>query len=228
MKVNRTRFLLLTAALAGGVGVGVGAGCTVNDTTNNGTDGGTQGDATGGDDSATGDSATGDSATGDSATDGGTEAATCDDTTGSAPDCAALVNSASDGGVNDGGTSCATNAAFATVCAAWVANLKSKVATNAANCAVALPSCESGAGLDTCLSAALNMSCADPTADAVCMSISATCADAGVTDAGISTTQCDTYVSGLNPTGRTALQACFTEGMCASDFGTCIATKFLP
>ena len=221
MKVNRSRFLLLTAALAGGTALVVnGAGCTINNTNTTGDGGTAQQDGSAGGDSSVGDGATGS----DSATDGGTEGSTCDDTVGTVPDCAALV----DAGVGDGGSSCTANTAFPAACAAWKANLKNKVAANAINCAIALPSCEGGAGLDTCLSTALNSSCADPSADAVCMSIAATCADAGAADAGISAMQCDTYVSGLNSAGRTALQTCFTEGMCASDFGTCIAAKFLP
>lgn len=224
MKVNRTRFLLLTAALAGGASLAAsGTGCTVNNTTTNG-DGGTQ-DGSAGGDSSVGDSSTGDSSTGDSSTsDSAADVATCDDTTGAVPDCAAIA----DAGVSDGGSSCTQNAAFPAVCAAWKANLKNKVAANAINCAIALPSCESGTGLDTCLSTALNSSCADPSADAVCMSIASTCSDAGALDAGISAMQCDTYVSGLNGAGRTALQTCFTEGMCAMDFGACIAAKFIP
>ncbi len=221
MKVNRSRFLLLTAALAGGTSLAATAigGCTVNNTNVNG-DGGTTQDGSVSD-GTTGDGATGDSATSDSSNnDGGT----CDDTTGSAPDCAALA----DAGAGDGGGTCVDNAAFVAACPVWAANLKPGVARKAVNCAVALPSCESGAGLDTCLSDALNQSCADTTADAVCMSIAATCADAGVMDAGVSPMTCDRYVSGLNAAGRTELTQCFAEsGGCTLDFSQCVAGRFL-
>jgi hypothetical protein len=200
MHVNRSRFLLLTAALAGG------AGCTINNT-NLPADGGTQDGSTGGD-ASSGDSSTGDSSTGDSSTgDGGT-----------APDCNAL----GDAGAGDGGTSCASNAAFGAACTAFGANLKPRVAKRAVDCAVALPSCESGAGLDTCLSSALAQACSDTTAATTCAAIASICGDAGA-DAGISATQCQQLLSGMTPTARAAIQTCFTEGACATDLAGCIA-----
>jgi hypothetical protein len=230
MNVSRNRFLLLTAALAGGSLAAYGVGCTIDNTNVTGDGGASQdasngSDGSSGDDSSSGDSSTdssADSATTDSG-DGGAEAS-CDDTTGTVPDCNALA----DGGVNnDGGTTCASGSAFPAACAAWVSQLKPGVARNAVNCAVALPSCESGAGLGDCLSTALNMSCADPSANAVCASIASTCGDGGV-DAGISTMQCDTYVSGMNQTGRDAITNCINNGSCSLDFPGCVELHLLP
>lgn len=213
MHVNRSRFLLLTAVLAGG------AGCTINNTTLPGGDGGTQ-DASAGD-SSTGDSSTGDSSTGDSSTgDGGTEASTCDDTTATVPDCNAL----GDAGVPDGSTSCTSNTSFGPACTAFGANLKPRVAKRAIDCAVALPSCESGAGLDTCLTSALAQACDDSTAATTCAAIASICADAGA-DAGISAAQCQQSLSGMTPAARALIQTCFTEGACATDLAGCIAAK---
>jgi len=218
MNVNRSRFLLLTAALAAGAG-----GCTINNTTVNG-DGGASQDASVSD-STTGDGGGGDAGTdsaGDDGGDGG-EGGTCDDTVGTVPDCAMLA----DAGVGDGGTSCAQGTAFPAACGAWAANLKNKVAASAINCAVALPSCESGAGLATCLSGAINAACNDSTAATTCNAITAICADAGA-DAGPTLVDCQQALSGLNQMGRDAIQTCFREGACAMDLAGCIQAKILP
>jgi hypothetical protein len=63
---------------------------------------------------------------------------------------------------------------------------------------------------------------------AICTTIDGDCADAGGLDSGVTDQQCATYVSGLNSAGRTAIQGCFDNGMCATEFPDCISNTLLP
>jgi hypothetical protein len=209
MKLDRTRFLMLTTAISGAIAACTVGACSVNSTTNNGPGGG---DGSTGDDGATGnDGSTTHDGSGEASTnDGGNEATTCDDSVGSAGACADYA----DGGTGpadagDGGSVCLSSA----FCDSTLANLKPKVAQAAIACVVALPTCESGAGIDTCVETALAGACADTTGKAACDQIASVCGDAGA-DAGVSPADCQKYTAGLTAAGRTAFVACMTESAC--------------
>ena len=109
------------------------------------------------------------------------------------------------------------------ICDGVLVDLKPKVAQTAIACVVALPTCESGAGIDTCIATALAGACPDATSKASCDQIAATCGDAGA-DAGVSQADCLKYTAGLTAAGRTNFVACMTESACfVTDALTCIA-----
>jgi hypothetical protein len=215
MKIDRSRFLLLTGALSAatlGVVAG-GAGC------------GTTTDAKGG--AGTTDSG----ATDDAATSDGSADASADAATACLGDTAPEV--ATDGG--DAGDCAATSCA--TACTSYATNFKPGIAAAASACLLTLPTCES-ADLTPCLDPALAKACTDATATTLCAQLVTGCngdagSDAGATDAGDAGTtaatfnqaSCEALVNGLSATGRTAFTSCITEGTpgnCTADPTFCL------
>lgn len=206
MKVDRSRFLLLTTALSAATAVAITAGCTVK-SSDNGSSGTTTPPTEAG--------SPYDSSPDAYATDGDTDGGSCLDDTGSAPDCTAQT-----------GTACTT------VCQHYLPNYKKGVARSIADCLKLLPSCE---GADNailaCVQTALGAACQDPTAEGYCGPLADACnSDAG-TDAGAASPlekqDCVDLANGLNSTGRAAFTTCITEGMttagyCTSDPTSCI------
>lgn len=203
MQIDRSRFLVLTGALAAAsLGAVAGAsGCTI--VTNNGTDASTpgpDGSTPGTDGSAAGDGST----NGDSAAD----ASTClgDDKVLN-PSCASL---AGDGGVNN----CVQDPNIGQpACADFQAGLRNGVAREAVQCLVTLPTCE---GLATdpvadCAIKAMKKSCPTTEAAALCKKAVADCAAASITP-DVSEAECTSIASGLNAAGRQAFTDCATEG----------------
>jgi hypothetical protein len=221
MKIDRTKFLALTAAIGGAV-----IACSINSTTNNTPstpDDASTSDAT--DDGSSGGDASGDVAkegsTGDAAADGA-DGAACDDTVGSAALCADYMDGGTgpaDGG--DAGNGCLTT----TLCTNVAANFKPRIQQKILECLVAAPTCESTTNvLGNCVDQALNESCPDTSAQASCDQVATVCGDAGV-DAGISTADCAKALAGATATGRTAFVACMIESACFQpDALTCFGT----
>jgi hypothetical protein len=189
MKVDRTKFLLLTGAISAAVA------CTVNSTTNN--DGTNNPPAPppaddGGTDSAT-------DGGGDAAGDGG--ACLGDTTTG-------------DGGIlTCGAASCPTT------CTTVANEYRPGVAEATIECLLALPTCEGGGTPDThaCADKALAKACDDTDATTTCAKLVAACsADAGDASADggatFDQTSCQTLVRGLTASARTSFISCVTEG----------------
>lgn len=220
MKLDRARFLMLTTAISGAV-----VACSITSTNNTVPGGGGSDSGGGGDGTTGGDGAVAQDSGGDtSASDGANEAATCDDSIGKPGACVDYADggtgpdaAAADGG--DAGPVCLS----ALLCDGVLADLKPKVAQTAIACVVALPTCESGAGIDTCIATALAGACPDATGKASCDQIAAVCGDAGA-DAGVSQADCVKYTAGLTAAGRTKFVACMTESACfVTDALTCLA-----
>ncbi len=219
MKLDRTRFLMLTTALSGAI-----AACAVTSTNNTVPGGGGGGNDSGGgsDGTTTGDGATSQDSGKDTSTnpDGASDAAICDDSVGTAGACASYADGGAgptDGG--DAGNACLTSL----LCDDVLADLKPKVAQKTIECVFALPTCESGAGIDVCIATALAGACPDATGKAACDQIASVCGDAGV-DAGVSQADCQKYTAGLTAAGRTKFVACMTESACfITDVKTCLA-----
>ena len=201
MKVERSRFLLLTTALAAASAVGIMAtGCTVTSkdkgtttppvTTvdSGGTDGG-----------------------GDAYYPDGGDGGACHDDTGDAPTCT--------------GASPGCGAA----CEHYLPNYKKAVARDIISCLIGLPTCE-GTGVEaqmaTCVQLALGKACDDTTATGFCTPIAESCASDGGT-AALDLDICTGLAKGLNATGRTAFTTCVTKGTagyCIASPTTCVVT----
>jgi hypothetical protein len=208
MKVDRTRFLLLTTALSAATAVGAMAtGCSITNTT---TDAGTTPGTTDGgvDTDATADAAYVDGGDGG---DGGA----CLGDEGLPPSCATA------------------SASCATVCADVATNYKNAVGRAIVDCLLALPTCESALNdRAACFQAALGRACSDTTAATECTPIVAACdVDGGaVGDGGtsvIAQTECVDLLTGLNATGRATFTTCTQEigpGTCSSTANLCIGS----
>jgi len=208
MKIDRTRFLMLTGVIAA-----AGACTTAAVTTNNGNpDGGPSADAgNGGDAGQNPINEGGDSASPES--DGGSDSAVaCLGPTGSTSGCAAFA----DGWSQDAGaTSCVT----AQVCngATFVTG---GVAASILACAAADTTFDAGCvDLSSCVLTALATACPDPTTASTCGSIVATCgpdSGAGTADGGIPVTEksCEQYLAGLVDSARDGFSACMVESGC--------------
>ncbi len=214
MKVDKTRFLLLTGALAAAtvVGVGTTSGCT---TTSTSTDGGTTGDSGPGTDSGGDDGSTGDSG-----------ACLGDTASTPAPD--------AEGG---GGIDCSANGCDLQ-CASASANFRAGVAEEIQKCLLKLSACEdNAAGINGCIEDAVGKACTDSSATTFCTPLVTACggggeggADASTADGGASQTvfdqnNCEALATALSADGRTALKTCVDEGIagnCTADPGFCI------
>lgn len=212
MYIDRSRFLVLTAALAAAT---TAAGCTIID--ERGADAGGTPD-TGSSSSDTGTVAT-DTAPSDSGTDvaadtGGDATAdasevstdadagpTCDDTVGSPKACSLVL-----------GTGCTSTVAS---CPTWIDYTKPKIAERAVDCLIALPTCE-GTGVDSsdCLVDALATACADDTALTLCRGWKDECNTLGTpVDASFTAEGCALQINGMSAAGRDRIHGCFvTEG----------------
>ena len=211
MNIDRSRFLLLTAALAA-------TGCTINNTTLP-ADGSVQ------DTGTAGDTLSGDTRTDTSVTEGGdagdagadaTDGAVCDDTVGTPRACSDIKGTAC--GPTDAGA-----AGIGPTCEGYLSSFKPRVAKATIDCLIALPTCEG----DTahCATDALAAACPDPAAKTYCDALLAACApDGGLTDAGagLSLADCVQYANGMTSAGRSALQLCVVhEGACSVPFKDC-------
>ncbi|HSO38718.1 MAG TPA: hypothetical protein VLT33_39585 [Labilithrix sp.] len=200
MKVDRSRFLLLTTALAAASAVGVMAtGCTVTST-----DKGTTTPPSGVDSGGAADDGGADAYY----TDGG-DGGACLDDTGETPTCAAV------------------NASCTAACQHYLPNYKKGVARSIIGCIAALPTCEgvdAQAEVSNCVQIALGKACADNTATDFCTPISESCgADAG--KAALDLQVCTDVATGLNSSGRAAFTTCITEGTagyCKLDPTSCV------
>ena len=241
MRIDRSRFFILTTALA------AASGCTVinEQSADSGaaTDSGTTTDSGGGDatlDSGT-DTAPGETSsetsseagdTSDASTDG--DGATCTDDVPAPSDCATILTGT---GCHDTTGTLPTPADNS--CGNWVADLKPREAKAAQDCLTAAmnaaadpdagigPTCE-GIDWSNCALDALGTSCTDDTAAVYCEGILTACA-AVATDAGDASgtppttlTDCTTLAAGLTDAGRTAIQTCVMEGGCAVPLRDCI------
>jgi hypothetical protein len=202
MKIDRSRFLMLTGALSAATALGAAAigGCSSSSTTVAPdasvppTDSGVTTDGGGTTD----------------ASDAGTDSGACLGDT--AP--------ADAGDAGDGGLDCtaAADTACQAGCEAALANLRAGIAFAAADCILKLPSCE-GAATDVigaCIEAAAGKACADSTAATYCQDVFAACTDAGApVDAGdaggFTQADCEKAAVALNQTGRDTFMSCMVE-----------------
>ncbi len=198
MHLDRSRFLLLTSALAAGTAVcftaGLG-GCSKADSPPDG-----------------GATATDSSSDSPVIEDGGTDAA--DGYTADASGC--LTNDGPQPNCDpfDGGAMCNYQ------CQGVVRHFKNQVAVKASACIDQnmniSPTCEGGA--PACVEAATAAACADPAAVPFCAGFVASCADAG--DSGtVSQADCLSLANGLSEGGRTYLTTCLGNG---SDCRSCV------
>lgn len=202
MNVDRARFFLLAASMAG-VCIAASAmpGCTTETVdVDTKTDSGTVDESDGG--------TTVDDSDAASTSDASPTACLQDD--GVAPDCASFAES-------DG---CLGTAQGQDNCIAAVASLKKGVARDFVDCLgkLELTACtdESGAAVATCLDTATGKACADADVVAPCTEYAAACtAEGGDADAGADggaesqiLTLCKTHTSGLNADGKAALAEC--------------------
>jgi hypothetical protein len=199
MKIDRSRFLLLAAALSANA-------CTIID--NRG-----KTDAAPGDDSAAGDTGAADVSVDDTATslDSATTADStdasdtplCTDEGVTAPACA---------GTTPGG--CTLDGLA--VCTQFPTYFKPRSAKLAVDCLLMAPTCEGVIPdpLWECGLTALKGACPDATVDAYCATLAGSCdADAGFDLKA----ECKTYAAGLNSAGRSRLQVLVTaEGGCTT------------
>ena len=203
MKIDRSRFLLLTSALSAvTLGTMATGGCS-SSATNAMTDAGVTPDSATTPESSTADSSV---AVEDSSADG---AAAC------------LGDTAPD---RDGGFDCSMTVCS---CASYTTNYRAAVADFINSCVLSLPTCES---TDTrpCVEQALAKTCADPTATTFCTPLVTLCAgnagDGGL--APLTQAACETLATGLSTAGRTLLTTCLTAGTanCVADPADCIKT----
>ncbi len=198
MKIDRTRFLLLTTTLAAATAAALATntGCTSTSDTDAGVSDSDSGAGTG---------------------DGGTSADTGSKTDTDASDGAAACLGGADGtfacgpvgeGDDAGVVKCQTQ------CEAAVAKFKSGVAKDINDCLNSSPACE-GADV-TCTNQAIALACPDTTATTFCTGLAPKCADAS---SGFTQTTCAEVVSALSQPGRTIFTTCVDEG---NDCGVCL------
>jgi hypothetical protein len=193
MQLDRSRFLLLTSALAAATAVSFTAGlggCSKADST---TDGGATTDATASDSSPVEDGST------DAADASTADASGCLTNDGLPPNCDPY----------DGGAQCNYQ------CQAAARHFKNQVAVKAAACIDQnmniAPTCEGGE--PACVEAATAAACTDPAAAPFCAGFLASCADAG--DGGtITQAECLSIANGLSGGGRDYLTTCVASSDC--------------
>jgi hypothetical protein len=202
LKVDRSRFLLLAAALSANA-------CTIVNNTNadaGAPDTGTTSGDTGADstiDTSMDDTAS-DSALGETSTDSATDTAEtlCTDEGMAVTACS---------GTTAGGC----DLDLVTQCTTYPQYFKPKVAKAAVDCLAALPTCEGTTEVFACGYSALEGACPDPEVATFCASLVAICAGDAGAETGTDLEDCKKYASGLNLDGRNRLQALVTaEGGC--------------
>lgn len=222
MKIDRTRFLVLTGALAAAAAAAGAPGCTQSSAK---ADGGTTTVPEAGDDDAGTPSS---DASGDVAREAG---ACLGDTPAETRECTELggMDDAGvplDGSVGDAGETCIQSISGQTACDDLKLYTTGAVARDAIQCLLTLPTCEGLGTTTTCAMAALRKACPDPAAATLCQQILGECAEAGA-DAGTTQAECEQLVSGLSTEGRQRLVQCTSEGgACFTDVTTCVGFLF--
>lgn len=236
MNVDRTKFLLLTGAIAAATVVAAGAGCST--VSESGNDAGNRSDTGSGTDSG-----------GDSSTDASTDA---DGGTACLDDTLPSTEGGGDAGV-DADVDADTDAAVIGPCGApdpanGCANIcggdinphfKKGVAAAIDKCLLTIPQCETASvEMEGCIEDALDQACPDTTADTFCTPLVSACdaaadgGDAGDVDGGaadklFTQKNCVKIAQGLNQAGRDAFQICISEGVagnCTLDPDFCVKT----
>ncbi len=214
MKIDRSKFITITGALAAASGITAFSACTIVSTS------GGNPDAASPSDSATNpDGPLGDGETPDGSSEAGADAGV-DSPAGCLGDDKVLNPScssfAADGG--DAGA-CIRGQEGQSACASYQTNMRNGVARAAILCLAVAPTCEGTVDAITrCGLEALSRACPDPAAQAFCQKEIAACAAAGTTPA-VTQKQCEQYASGLNDKGRAAFTSCATEGCALVDTG---------
>lgn len=132
-----------------------------------------------------------------------------------------------DGG-NDAGIDCASNATCSASCTRVLENYRVGVASEAAACIAAVPSCAGPGTLDVvlCVDNALARACPDPATVAFCAPLLTGCGWDPIDGGGPFTkVGCEAFASGLSAAGRDAFAACITggtPGQCTSDIIACV------
>lgn len=220
MKIDKTRFLLLTSSLAATATV-FAVSTTACNTTTTSTE--TPDSSTTTPDSGTSDS-------GGNTSDGGAE---CLGATSAAPVCFVEGGGTTDAGTDDAGTddagtdagTAATGAKCVTECEQAKGLFKSDIAKAISACVdskVQDPTVEGACftPVEGCIAETLPKACADDTATDFCTQTLQACGggdDAGG-DAGITAAQCKTYASALTDEARTRLSSCVAESGCDTCF----------
>ena len=208
MKIDKTRFLVLTSGLAAASAaalIACSSSTTKTDNPNNGTDSGTTDSGGNADTGATGDG-------------GGDAAVACLSDKGPEPFCSAegLVDAGDVDADTDGGDAGSQQpSACPEHCDVGRLNFKTDVAADIKKCLdTGTMGCDNAALLD-CEAKALAKTCDDPTVTALCTPVVAACADAGVEDGGVAPTQesCEKLMKGLNQIGRDSFTGCVQEGI---------------
>ncbi len=207
MKIDKSKFLVLTSVLAAGTAAAAMSTGACTTTTNNPTDGGTSSvdGSSGGTDGSSG-GTDGSSGGGDGATDGGDDGSAClgDDKVLN-PSCSSFLEAGT-----DAGGSCLTSLDGQDACTSFQANLRNGVAREAVNCLKIAPTCEALPDpVGGCLDQAAAKACPDTAVDALCTAELAKCTAGAITKA-----DCVKYMTALTPAARTK----FTTN-CADEVG---------
>jgi len=221
MKIDKTRFLVLTSGLAAASAaalIACSSSTTKTDNPNNGTDSGSTDSGGNTDTGATGDG-------------GGDAAVACLSDKGEAPFCTASgegLDAGDDAATDGGGDGGAMESACPDQCVQARTYFKSDVAADIDKCLNGgTMSCE-GTTLATCATAALAKTCDDATATTYCDTVMETCAGDAAVDSGTPFTkeQCVAAAKGLNDFGRSTFLTCVQEG--STSCGDCLATLTAP
>lgn len=218
MKIDKSKFLVLTSVLAAGTAAAALAAPGCSSTANGTSDGGASvdgssgggGDGGGGDGSTTGD--------GGGGGDGGGDAGEClgDDKVLN-PSCASFLG---DGGADAAAGTCVTTATGQAACSSFQANLRNGVAREAVKCLNVAPTCEAVPDpVVGCFDQAAAKACPDATAATFCTAQLAKC-----TAGSIGQADCVKYMTALTSSGRDKFAAnCADEAGCA--FGNLDSVK---
>lgn len=194
MQLDRSRFLLLTSALAAATAVSFTAGLGGCSKSDSATDAGAASDA------STADTSVADGGV-DAADASTADATACLGDDGVGPNCDPNT---------DGGAKCSI------ACYSIASKLKHQVAVNAAECIDnhmdVAPTCEGGNA--PCILAAFALACDDATADPYCAGVVASCADAGADGGAVTQSECVAVAKGLSAAGRTSLTTCLGNFDC--------------
>ena len=197
MKIDKTRFLLLTTSIAATAAAAIVSTTGCSSTTTK-TDAGSSSGSTPTDSGTTDEDAT--TTDGGTDTDATADGGACLANTGAAPMC----GPAGEGEDAGGFAKCATE------CDTVSANFKTDVAKSISDCMDLAPTCEGAA--EGCVAKAIAKACDDPDAVTFCTAAVASCTDAGAT---ITQADCETLVRGMSVQGRTDLQSCVDESLCS-------------
>lgn len=218
MKIDKSRFLVLTTSLAAASAAALIAipGCS---TTQTSTDAGTQ---PANDSGGSGDVTTNDSGGGDTGTDSGP---TCLGDKGPAPVCFATPVGEGDGGLDadDAGGDAGVDAKCAYECDRVSMYFKKDVAKAVNDCLDTAPTCEGG--VPDCVDKALPKVCDDSTAKDFCTPLVQGCQVDGGDAATTPLTQaaCEAIAKALTTEGRTAFTVCVSdEGLGCDLAGDCV------